>query len=598
MQSSGQQGHNRLRELQEQYQQLNEEPSDVDSEFDQEFASWELNEEVELDDDPLYFVQAQQRPGADIHGAARVGDVERARYLIEEEGIDVNLRDRWDSVPLYYACLTGHEEVAEFLLQRGAVCNPYTFDGDRCHYAALTGGMRVLLRQYEARPPPLAPLALSLRALTSLCANREAAAPEELRLVDLYADLVFEIEGEAIPVHRAVLAARSRFFRKALRRQWCSQGGACRVVHLGRKGLTAAGLKAALIYCYTERLDVIRDDMPAMLCVIRKMGLADVAAAMEDELSMVRYYWHSKQTKDRSDDPAPRRFVLQPGALPPEARLPVDLAGLRARSAALEAAACWVGAGDFADVVLDVGTQRFRCHRCILAVRSEFCRVFLEVQPRAAYDELADEQPQELPVLSLQEDAEVFAFLVEFLYTDRLERLPQHLLRAGGAALLLDAADRYLVPNLKREVAEHIMAAVGPSGQNLEQMCRLLLCGDDFSVAPLRTFCLQRLAFLFDALSSEDGPEQERTLFESFVVAVAPEGSSDLLDGSNIAGASRGKIEGSGATGLGIGSLLQDLREAYLERFGGTGQGRDAVARHFDARLQALAARAQAAESA
>ena len=57
-----------------------------------------------------------------------------------------------------------------------------------------------------------------------------------------------------------------------------------------------------------ERLDVIRDDMPAMLRVIRKMGLADVAAVMEDELSMVRYYWHSKQTKDRSDDPAPRRW--------------------------------------------------------------------------------------------------------------------------------------------------------------------------------------------------------------------------------------------------------------------------------------------------
>ena len=80
------------------------------------------------------------------------------------------------------------------------------------------------------------------------------------------------------------------------------------------------------------------------------------------------------------------------------------------------------------------------------------------------------------------------------------------------------------------------------------------------------------------------------------------QGSSDLLecllDGSNITGASRGKIEGSGATGLGMGSLLQDLREAYLERFGGTGQGRDAVARHFDVRLQALAARAQAAESA
>ena len=55
------------------------------------------------------------------------------------------------------------------------------------------------------------------------CPLLQAAAPEELRLVDLYADLVLEIEGEAIPVHRAVLAARSRFFRKALRRQWRSE---------------------------------------------------------------------------------------------------------------------------------------------------------------------------------------------------------------------------------------------------------------------------------------------------------------------------------------------------------------------------------------
>ena len=28
-------------------------------------------------------------------------------YLVEVEGTDVNLRDRWDSVPLYYCCLAG-----------------------------------------------------------------------------------------------------------------------------------------------------------------------------------------------------------------------------------------------------------------------------------------------------------------------------------------------------------------------------------------------------------------------------------------------------------------------------------------------------------
>ena len=38
-------------------------------------------------------------------------------------------------MPLYYACLAGHSALAGALLEAGAVCNEYTFDGDRCHYA-------------------------------------------------------------------------------------------------------------------------------------------------------------------------------------------------------------------------------------------------------------------------------------------------------------------------------------------------------------------------------------------------------------------------------------------------------------------------------
>ncbi len=57
------------------------------------------------------------------------------RYLLNADLADINKRDRWDSVPLYYACLAGHADVAAALLEAGAVCNEYTFDGDRCHYA-------------------------------------------------------------------------------------------------------------------------------------------------------------------------------------------------------------------------------------------------------------------------------------------------------------------------------------------------------------------------------------------------------------------------------------------------------------------------------
>ena len=58
-----------------------------------------------------------------------------SRYLLNADLADINKRDRWDSVPLYYACLAGHVDVAAALLEAGAVCNEYTFDGDRCHYA-------------------------------------------------------------------------------------------------------------------------------------------------------------------------------------------------------------------------------------------------------------------------------------------------------------------------------------------------------------------------------------------------------------------------------------------------------------------------------
>ena len=96
----------------------------------------------------------------------------------------MNRRDRWDSVPLYYACLAGalqpealliadpspveplagmlashaphalrcagQSDVAHYLLEAGAVCNEFTFDGDRCHYAALTSTIRC-----GQRPPTL-----------------------------------------------------------------------------------------------------------------------------------------------------------------------------------------------------------------------------------------------------------------------------------------------------------------------------------------------------------------------------------------------------------------------------------------------------------
>ena len=55
----------------------------------------------------------------DIFLACKRGDLSRVRYLVEEMSCDINIADKWNSTPLYYACLSGHEEIVKFLLQSG-----------------------------------------------------------------------------------------------------------------------------------------------------------------------------------------------------------------------------------------------------------------------------------------------------------------------------------------------------------------------------------------------------------------------------------------------------------------------------------------------
>ena len=72
-----------------------------------------------------------------------------------------------------------------------------------------------------------------------------------------------------------------------------------------------------------------------------------------------------------------------------------------------------------------------------------------------------------------------------------------------------------------------------------------------------------------------------------------------MYDGSLVLGASKGAIEGSGIGGLGVGTLLQDLREAYLHNYGGLEENeRDTSAKWFDTQLEAMATKAQQLDSA
>ena len=51
-----------------------------------------------------------------LHIAARNGNVEIARLLLAQPGIDVNVKNKWKSTPLMLAAGVGHLEVVELLL--------------------------------------------------------------------------------------------------------------------------------------------------------------------------------------------------------------------------------------------------------------------------------------------------------------------------------------------------------------------------------------------------------------------------------------------------------------------------------------------------
>lgn len=62
--------------------------------------------------------------------------VQRAGVLV---GRATSMTSRKAAYVAEVACISaGHIEVAELLLEAGAVCNEHTFDGDRIHYAGET----------------------------------------------------------------------------------------------------------------------------------------------------------------------------------------------------------------------------------------------------------------------------------------------------------------------------------------------------------------------------------------------------------------------------------------------------------------------------
>ncbi|EDO29735.1 predicted protein, partial [Nematostella vectensis] len=108
----------------------------------------------------------------------------------------------------YYACLCGHEALVAYLLSIGARCEPNTFDGERCLYAALTDRIRKILQNYKA--------------ITSTCMRRNPYYEFLRRTLESgdFADVCFVIHGQRFCAHRAILTTRSSYFASMFETKW------------------------------------------------------------------------------------------------------------------------------------------------------------------------------------------------------------------------------------------------------------------------------------------------------------------------------------------------------------------------------------------
>uniref|UniRef100_A0A224YHN4 Ankyrin repeat and BTB/POZ domain-containing protein 1 n=1 Tax=Rhipicephalus zambeziensis TaxID=60191 RepID=A0A224YHN4_9ACAR len=395
--------------------------------------------------------------------SCRKGDLARVKYLVEEQESELNVRDRWDGTPLYYACLCGHKDVVEYLLSQGARCVANTFDGERCLYASLNIEIRNLLRDRKV--------------ITSSTMRRDAYDEFLRRCLEdhEHCDVTFNVLGEAVPAHRCVLAARCEFFRRSLAEKWAGR----QLVPVTHHSVDASIFRIMMQYLYTGRLEMQAKQFDSFADLASRCRLMGLIADVKDELIQVlnqgeHRNHHAAESEAILLEPTHYREQLQrdfatlPVELAPEVT-PGDVSFLSE-------------GGNHADICFSVHGRHFLCHKVFLCNRSEYFRALIEDHFTEASQPSSGRQ---LPVIELQQvTPDVFGCILHHVYGDMDDRLS-----ADNVWDVLCAADVYLLPDLKRQCGASIARML-----EVETVCGTLRASRLFRLPRLENQCIEFMA--------------------------------------------------------------------------------------------------------
>ncbi|PVD25039.1 hypothetical protein C0Q70_15536 [Pomacea canaliculata] len=354
----------------------------------------------------------------------KTGDIQKLRYLVEEREVDINVRDKWDSTPLYYACLCGHRYVVQFLLEHGAKCEANTFDGERCLYGALTDDIRNTLHSYKA--------------ISSRLMRRDQYEEFLRRLLEsgLHSDVAFDVHGEKIPAHRCILGARVPYFAEL----FCTKWNGRHLIELKHRLVRPWAFQSVIQYLYTGRMETSLEFAEDCIRVARQCQLPKLVSYIEDSLKKTLEFQRSK--------PGVQVTTLTVEPVNSSPMLKADMAQL-ADTAIPPSLSSWVQ-GElpfdpevsqlFADICFIVEGHEFMCHKAFFCMRSDYFQALIEDPFGESYKKNSN-----IPVITLRNiSAPVFLCIVNYIYHDSCE------LSDEVVYDVLCAADLYLLPGLKR----------------------------------------------------------------------------------------------------------------------------------------------------
>ncbi|XP_039177709.1 ankyrin repeat and BTB/POZ domain-containing protein 1 isoform X2 [Crotalus tigris] len=347
------------------------------------------------------------------------------RYLLEQRDVEINVRDKWDSTPLYYACLCGHEELVQYLLASGAKCEANTFDGERCLYGALNDTIRRVLKEYKQ--------------ITAKCMKRDYYDAFLQRLLEqgYHSDIVFIVHGKSFCAHRCVLGARSAYFAEMFETKWKGKN----VIALKHPLINPAAFSSLLQYLYTGCLDIDVEYVNDCKRLAKQCQLQDLIEDLETKCKKVYEFVSSKPgtcVKVLTIEPSGNSQLQEDLALLAECALPAEFR---------------VGFGElpfdstdsfssYPDLCFRVSNYSFFCHKAFFCGRSDYFKALLE--DHFSESEELQTQPS-IPVVTLHDiSEEIFIRVLYYIYSDDTELSPEN------AYEVLCVADMYLLPGLKR----------------------------------------------------------------------------------------------------------------------------------------------------